>query len=401
VGEAAVKVKVPQAPQEALSGEVSPVGDAPSGLTQKNAGRIVELDFARALIILTLPLIHLDIEFENMGLCTAVPLGYVSALDFFNAYAANLFMVLLGMNLVFSKNSTPKRIFSRGVRMVGFFFLLNLLRCTIPATIAGFMGYEEGFHEALIQTVASDIYFLSGAAFILIAAAKKISLPPYAVLGLALFGLALDNLVPQGLIGSEFWGAVAGNFLTVDDNSIFPVLSWMVFPALGYCIGGVFKSLQGDPSRKGRFYAGFTLITLMLTVNFIIGRSLSGMGFTAQVRSMVDVPTNNFFNSAMGVLFGMVTICAGYYLCTYVFGERVKAWLTKISDSVFTYYFLQWVIVGWVSYMMAGAGVAEKGGVSPAVFLLLSFAVWVLTLLLALPINAWLKRRKRERQAAR
>jgi len=363
--------------------------------------RIMELDLARSIAILGLPLVHMMEEFEECGFLSnpALEAGALSTnwyeivLRFFTSSFAPMFMILMGVNMTLSSHATAEKLLKRGIRIVIYFFILNILRYVIPDVISYFMGYGGGLHDSIVDFLASDILFLAGTSMILIALFKKRDNSPAITLILALFMLAVSMLIPENLIKNEYLKTFLGNFFRIDGTSYFPLLSWFAYPALGYALGKTIKDFEKDLDRKKRIYLHVVPSALILLACLYICLSKYGISPFKIVDDQSNIYLNDFWCYLSAVLWTCVWFSGAYFICKAIKSQWVKNAIYKISDSIMIFYCIQWILVGWITSMLLGAGLEDSHFMGDVPFYIASFAVWGITIGLALWINAKLRKK--------
>ncbi|MGL4547171.1 acyltransferase family protein, partial [Eubacterium aggregans] len=100
---------------------------------QINNRRQQEFDYAKFFAIIFMIAIHL-VSYTNVS---GLPSGYEIFIRYMILpFAAPVFMFAMGIGIVYAKNSSPKIILKRGKRMLVAALCLNILRDTLPRTLA-------------------------------------------------------------------------------------------------------------------------------------------------------------------------------------------------------------------------------------------------------------------------
>ena len=151
-------------------------------------------------------------------------------------------MISLGSNLVFS-DAGPRKLAKRGCTTLVAFLLLNITRDALPDIAIALAGHADAFDVLGYDMLASDILGFAGFTFLFFAIIKYFQISPLATLLISLCMLTVNDLIPQLHLSSQFVSATLGNFFYADDYSCFPLLSWMIFPAIGYALASALRDI--------------------------------------------------------------------------------------------------------------------------------------------------------------
>lgn len=77
--------------------------------------------------------------------------------------------------------------------------------------------------------------------------------------------LTVNDLIPPLHLSSQFAAAAWGNIFYVDDYSCFPLLSWMIFPAVGYALASVLRDASDKDLFWKRVIAVHTVVLVAVT----------------------------------------------------------------------------------------------------------------------------------------
>ena len=333
-----------------------------------NPARQSELDWAKGLAVLFMVLIHVYSEVRDF----ALPEAYSRALNFAGGpLAAPVFMALLGVGIIYSKNRTPKKLAVRGITLFAAHYLLNFLYSGIPRLImlarTGDDYYRTSFWE---YTFGIDILAFAGLTFLFFALVEKQKLSNAQLLLIALV-MSIVNYVAAVPVDNSVLGAFLGLFFHVNDFAFFSFSSWIWYPVIGY----IFGSFLIRCTDKKVFYQYAFAFSVLVVV--LISLGANKYGFDIWTMHTGDKSTYfhqdfiaHIFVSAiffiwMGVLYGISQLK--------VFrlpGKTVLRW----SKNVTVIYFVQWFIIGWVS-ILAG----DKFGAGSLVFTVTAVSVFILS----------------------
>ena len=145
------------------------------------------------------------------------------------------FLIPLGCALVLTRHGSPGELARRGARTVGMGLGLNAVRFTLVYIIIGLsLGDAAALSRAWMWLIGSDVLPFAGLTFLVFSGVRKWKLPDWAVLGLGLACAAGQMLLPVPHMAGT-GGHLLGNLIFVEGGeSFFPLLSWIVYPCLGY-----------------------------------------------------------------------------------------------------------------------------------------------------------------------
>lgn len=228
-------------------------------------------DFLTGIGILGLPLVHTIETFmlaEIMGPNTDIFCNIVISLIIFGP---SIFMLFLGYNL--DDNREPKFFLKRGILFLELGIILNILRTIIPAIMVIIVSHSS-FDHLFAFVFLSDIYLFVGLFYILFYIFRKLKIKPSIMLLVSIIMLVLNTLI-GGLFetNSETINAIIGNIVYVNDGSVFPLLSWSIFPLFGYFIKSRLETKNEIEAKniciKSIIISGliFALTMIILSIN--------------------------------------------------------------------------------------------------------------------------------------
>ena len=318
-----------------------------------NGGRQYELDSARGLAILFMIAVHCLEAFSNNNTIDRSPYGII--VEFLGSFtSATVFMILLGVGIIYSKNAKPGLLFKRGVILIAIGYLLNLARGFLPMLLSWKMsGSAEWIPYLMIEPFRIDILQFAGLTFIFFGLMKKINLKPAAYVGV-LVGFEILNILLQkyGFYFHDimdyqnpgyYLAAFTGLFWGTSELSSFPFLSWIFYPILGYLFAEYL--IKQDESTKKRLYTGVLAASaLIFTAVFLLCRYF-GIDYGW------DTDPAFYHHTVLGnLVFGLAAfllISVVFFINRYLPG-LIKKTLTRWSRNVTQIYFIQWVLIGWI-----------------------------------------------------
>ena len=178
------------------------MGNVASVSVDAKKKRLVELDIVRGLCVLIMVVEHTNLYLTSKPLLEN-PLFHMTQSVVGNV--AVLFMFIMGMNTVFSRNSSPSVIFKRGVKIFILSYVFNFFRDFLPAFIGCHIGISSltshaynHYYETLINV---DILQFVGMAFMFIALLRSLTIPPKIEL-LVAFAVSSMTIIIGGSVGT-------------------------------------------------------------------------------------------------------------------------------------------------------------------------------------------------------
>ena len=206
-----------------------------------NTGRQVELDYAKALAIVFMIFVHC---FEA---CKNLVNAYSGVGDYVRwivcclgcAPAAPMFMLIMGIGIVYARRSTPAKLLKRAGMIFGIGLFVNVFSEWLYSIYC--LEPSESFADYLPTILATDIYSfvaLMMLVFTLIKATKHECLTAGAIMAVC---LVLNELTyPNSFTtGNDWLDMIAGMFVRVNEYSYFPFVTWAFWPLLGFLLGNI------------------------------------------------------------------------------------------------------------------------------------------------------------------
>ena len=165
---------------------------------------------------------------------------------------ANVFMILMGIGMKYSRHHEPKNYISRGIGLLTIGQLVNFFRDTLPCLIAWWATEDKFFLSQALLILQNDILSFAGFAFLFLGLLKKLNLSDdyIVIIGIILncFNFVLSKIMksPNNFLLSQF----LGYFVLTDAEAIFPLCSYFIFVAFGHWIGGYYQKML----NKDKFY---------------------------------------------------------------------------------------------------------------------------------------------------
>ena len=343
-----------------------------------NTGRQIELDIGKALPILCLPFVHCIIECcTDDQLLSGIPYLFDSVIG--GPLSAPLFLFCMGATIHYSRISSPGGLAKRGLKLIGFGFLLNICRFLIPFLIGySVTGDAEKYLVPLpFWLFGNDVLMFAGVAFTCLALMIKLRIPKWLMFVIALIfsvgGTCLRGTDLGGdvlnIIGGWFIGTVNAKDQIVSD---FPLLNWMIVPTCGYIFGWLLRRVQ----NKKRFYLYISPAMLVVAAaGFIFGINGEIGMFGEGQNAYYHLYTHDAFLCIAATL-GLLGV---YYAISHILPKAILRFFSYISRNITKFYCIHWVYVRLITNVILYAATGSQYLPIWAT-MLISFGILLLTI---------------------
>ena len=309
-----------------------------------NRGRQLDIDIAKAEMVLMLPFIHCIIECtSDEGLCSGIPYLFDTIIG--GPFSAPMYLFAMGVCFVYTRKNKPEQWLWRGISLIGVFYLSNTCRFLIPYLIGyKISGDREHFLDPLFyRWFGNDVLLFAGMAIIAMAIFKYLNLRDRAIFGIAavmtISATLIGDVDTHSMFGNIFLGYIVGT----DDASgyvisDFPILTWLIFPVTGYIFGKVHIRIKD----KRAFYriispAALLVPLIYFPIGIHFGWGMFGEGQNCYYHMMIwDVAVCMFLNIGM---LGLWNLMSRY------FSNSTKAFFFEVSNNITAIYCIHWVFV--------------------------------------------------------
>lgn len=337
-----------------------------------NCGRQLELDVARGLAIAFMVLVHVFELFIGEPFPRTASSYIISFLG--SPPAAPVFMLLLGVGIVYSKRTSAGFLFKRGVIILILAYALAFFRDVIPAYISYLIsGDFEILKDGVIEFFGVDILQFAGLTFLFFALVIKLKLKMSHIAALVFAFSAVGAILGKMSTGN-FWLDVLVGFLWGSwDRTWFPFCSWIFFPAAGY----IFGTFLIHCNNKTLMYKRILLVSaaaliplIILSYNYKIEFGAFGDFYHQQYYHQ------DLFGNIIITIFCLFWISLLYFI-TLPFKNYSFNTLRRWSKNVNQIYITHWIILGFLCYVFIDEPL------SLWVILLMSAAVLIISDLIA------------------
>ena len=328
-----------------------------------NTGRQLELDIARGLAVIFMVLVHVQMMFSKEALVEST-IGIT--VEFFGGIpAAPIFMFLMGIGFLYTRQTDYKYFLKRGVTIWLLGYLLNFLRGFLPELL-GYIALDDPEHLnlAIENLIEIDILQFAGLSILFFGFIKwsKINLIGIGMLGLAfallnyiMLNIQVEGYLLQALTGL-FWGS--------NEHSSFPFLTWIFYPITGY----LFATYLIRVANKNSFYKILLLASFLLMMLFIlifVGIFKLDLGMSTETGYYHhDLSANIVY-----ILFCLFWISL-LFMITKILPQFIIDQFKRWSKNVTEIYFFHWVLIGWLAVVLYGVEIGLTG------FLIISISVY-------------------------
>lgn len=300
-----------------------------------------ELDIARGIAIICMIWVHV-LELFSLANVRHSPFGII--IEFLGSPpAAPVFMVLLGISLAFSRESTPKNLIKRGIELIVYGYLLNIMGGILPRLVEIAIHGDDIHNLFAFLYIAKtvDILHLAGCSLMILGVFKQLHFSNLHYLLCAVF---------ISLISPFLWG-LNTNIEAIDfildllwgnqHYVYFPVFSWSVYPIIGVILGDHLTRSRD----KSIFYNTFAILGCFcilfgsLSLLFMMNLINPNDWYWRQVFA---------FNSLiLGFVMGWLSLFHYIYSKKWV-PQSLMTLFRFWSENVTKIYFIQWLLIDWM-----------------------------------------------------
>ncbi len=302
-----------------------------------NRSRQNEFDLIKALTIILMIWTHV---YENLST------GFEPSFSHFNAYwrgclfGASTFMFCMGIGMVYTRSSSTRDFFNRGIHIFFTAILLNFFRVVLSGTITGRYIYDPFSATYLILSVGSDILYFAGMAFLLMALLRKIGLKYRHILivAAALSALAyfLEGTDSQNFFLNQAMGFLWGN----SSESYFPLFNWFIFVAAGCVFGKAYLHI----ADKAKFHRVCFPVGLVITVAYLLVCTNVDQNIFLQFDGNLYLGHRMLPDAVMTILANIWVMSLFYYIGKAI-PEKAMPFLTHPSKHINQYYCVSWFVI--------------------------------------------------------
>lgn len=361
--------------------------------TEINCGRQYELDLARAVIIFCLALIHCTIECtSDEGLTGGIPYLFDTIIG--GPFSAPMYMFVMGVGMVYTKNNTPIQHFKRGVKIFAAGYLLNICRFLIPYLMGyAITGeYDKYIEPLMYKVLGNDILTFAGLAMIILALFIKMKLSNITMFAIGTVMTVAGTFLNGVDVGAPLGNIFLGYLIGTEDAagmvlSDFPILNWMLFPICGYIFGSVLKRVKD----KKRFYLNVSLPAGIIAIIYFACGIYYEVGMFGEGQNCYYHMVFSDVFASLALTIGMIGI---YYAISLILPKKLLGIARNISENITTVYCIHWVLISFTVnlfiYIVFGSQELAPWGV-----MLLGSAISIASIVIAYYFGLWKNRRRK------
>lgn len=352
-----------------------------------DTGRQLDVDIAKAEMVLMLPFIHCIIECTSEeGLNSGIPYLFDTIIG--GPFSAPMYLFAMGIGLVYSRRITFSQQIRRGIILIGIFYLSNTCRFLIPYLIGyRISGDREQFIVPLMyRWLGNDVLLFAGMAIIMIAIFRRLQLSDRAMIGISAVLAAACSIIGDIDTKSMYGNIFLGYFIGTDDAtglviSDFPLLNWLIIPVCGYVFGNVLIRVR-DKDAFYRIVSPPALIAAIIyfPIGIHFGWGMFGEGQNCYYHMMIwDICI------CLCLDIGMLGV---WHVLAKALGSRAKAFLSDVSRNITAIYCIHWVFVRTITnviiYIKNGTQILPLGQT-----MLLALAIQIISIVIAHYYKEW------------
>lgn len=354
-----------------------------------NTGRQFEFDFAKAVCILGMVIVHC---FEALSADSVAESGAYYAFDTVldALFGAGTFMVCMGLGIAYSWKGDARKLTGRGLSIFLLGYLLNFLRDGIPDLIRMAAGIDT-LDTFLLDISITDILPFAGLALMLFGFLKK-----HGVSDLGLFVIALAMSVAGSFIRcldighyllDNLAGLIFGTFDPIDEFAVatFPLLNWFIIVVAGYEYG---QLLMRCTDVEKYYRISFPVSGALLAVYMLLAIPNRVGMMSGEIIYFYQMTTPEAFMMLTAAVF----VTGMYHFVSKPLTDKIKNVVTEMSSNINEVYIIHWLIIGWFSLVLDLAG---SGGLDTPALVIAAAAIFIAANVIA----AAVKRRRQKPSA--
>ena len=328
-----------------------------------NKGRQNEFDWAKSFTILVMVVVHV---YEMMGSIDpeTTPLSgpFRFILEFLaGPTGAPLFMFSMGLGLIYSRNTTPKKMAIRGTKLLRNGYLLSFFKGTLPLLIGVYLFGVTSQYGVADSFFGVSILQFAGMAFFVIALMKlaRFSLPIMLAISLA---TSILGTYLQAIPVPKWPGYFLGLLYVTNDTVSFPLMTWLFYPVAGM----IFATALQHVTDKNRFYRYCFLIGAAGTALTCVVYKLAGLNlltyFQLYERTFYHQTILHYIFTSFVILLAMSVY---YLLSELVRAKAVTTLVSFLGKNLDVIYIVQWIVICYITVFVNLMGIPRfhAGGI--------------------------------------
>jgi uncharacterized membrane protein len=337
--------------------------------------RIKSLDLARGFTVLMMAPIHTMMVFSNLSLRSTLLAQILAFIA--EWHGAQVFMLIMGISFSLSGGLSLESVFLKATRLMALAYLLNIFKLVLPHlfgwlpdSLLSELQVDKGAPGYLQLFLLGDILQFASISLIVMAIVSKFKFSGTIALWVA---MAICIISPL------FWDVASNNnFVTYLLNLIggqppqifFPLFPWLVYPLLGFYIGGILQKKEQWLGFDSFWIVGLALIVLSSAVKYLLhSNDLSSFYRTTPLDTLLHIG------------FVLTMLSFWHWVQKNVKPNILFKLFTYCSKQITQIYFIQWVLICWLLAFID----YQQSGFMVSIFLI--FVNSIATLMLSLIIQ--------------
>lgn len=297
---------------------------------------------ARALAIVTMVVVHV---FEQLDWQDALGELACIIIEFAGGpLSAPLFMTAMGVGIAYSRKRDAAALASRGKALIRQGYALNLWRGgLVYMVLYTLSGDDSWLRETVAHMLGLDILHFAGAAFLLFALLLRLRVKPYQLLLLAALMEAVAIVVPPIAKDMLLPAGILGYFFFQDTYTFFPLFSWFIYPAAGYCFGLLLqRTIDKTALYKRALLLCGGLFILFTAILLAVGYDVGGI-FLSMLYYVQGPVRAAWILLLCGIVYSLL-----YFISLGMGRGRVRAVAELMSSRANDIYIYQWILIMWL-----------------------------------------------------
>lgn len=313
-----------------------------------NISRQTELDLLKAYPTLFMIIIHV---YENLsvGRIDPTPNTFLEhVLQFLAGPAtAPAYMFAMGVGIIYSRNSTPRLLFTRGLKLFLGGYALNAARSGILTTLGTALTGRFDSELTKYLFLNMDILHFAGLALMLSALLLWIKVKPLTIVGVSLILQLIGRCLAMLPEMTSDLGYFVGLFYKCTPAGCFPLMQWYIFPAFGILYGAVLQRV----SDLKAWYRRLGLCCAVFLLCYVGTLAIFGIDMSP----FYSLANDAFYNqSLLSSMFSLLLIGAilsvSHPISVYIRDSAVMGFAKQISLHLNDIFVVQWILIGiWFS----------------------------------------------------
>lgn len=318
-----------------------------------NTGRQKEFDYQKTFIIIVMIITHIFEELsghEVMSLAddpVQLALMYLS-----NTIAAPSFMFAMGMAMNYSRKKSPELLIDRGVRLLVWGYILNILRGTL-VELAEYLTFpllgaeRPDFVISMYELLNVDIFHFAGLTFIVFGIFQKLKISEPYMLLIAFLSQGIGTLLVELPINNEMLQYFIGLFIYENEGTCFPLTLWLIYPVAGCCFGQILQYVHD----KKLFYKHLLIVDASLLFSYTASAHKSNVNILTFLSLYDDLGyRHNTFGAVWTLINVLLVISLSYFVSEALANTKADTITRFFADKLNVIYIIQWIIIGWLYY---------------------------------------------------